>query len=404
MRKVILVALNALTRLSRDRKGLILLIGMPLLLIAILGTALNGMMQPSTLDPFSVLMVNADQPAKPALPPGAPPEAAAALQPVNLGKVLVDEVFGNDQVEQIVKLTLATDLEAARAQVAEGKAVAVVYVPPTFSADVLAGKQTAVQLLTDPGQATQAAIVEQIAMAFTDQVTADSLATRLLSGEQARDLTAEAARRALPQVANTQTGARNVKAVQYYSAAMAVMYMVMTAFARAKQILQDRDDGTLSRILISPTARPAVVAGQILGNVVVLVAQFLVLMAGTRLFFGVDWGSWPAALSLGAATAVAAAGIATAAAGLLDDPKAADAATGTVALVMAALSGAMFPLYGFPEWMRLIAKFIPNYWALQGFLDQMAGLGAAYLWTPLAVLLSIGLITGSLGAWRLATR
>ncbi|HWI52814.1 MAG TPA: ABC transporter permease, partial [Symbiobacteriaceae bacterium] len=173
---------------------------------------------------------------------------------------------------------------------------------------------------------------------------------------------------------------------------------------RAKDILQEQADGTLARILTSPTNRVQVTTGQILGTMAVILSQFVILMIGTRLLFQVDWGGWYAALALGAAFSLAAAGIGTAAAALFNDPRAADSATGVVGMIFAALSGSMFPLYLFPDGLKMIARFIPNYWALQGFLDQMSGLGLSYLWMPVAVLCAIGLVTGSVGAWRLASK
>lgn len=64
----------------------------------------------------------------------------------------------------------------------------------------------------------------------------------------------------------------------------------------------------------------------------------------------------------------------------------------------------MFPLYIFPEGLLKVARFVPNYWALQGFLDQMAGMGVQHAWLPVTILCITGLATGALGAWRLATR
>jgi ABC-2 type transport system permease protein len=382
MRKIVLIALNALTRLSRDRKALMMFILMPMVLIAILGTALKGMLDEGHISPIAVAVIDADR---------------------QLGKMLTDEILGSDQVRQLVDVKAGTDLQAAKGLVANGKLVAVIYVPPTFTADVMAGKAAQVQIFSDPGNPTGASIIEQIVGSFTDQVTTGSLAARTL-GPQAAQQAVQASQAGLPKLIAAPTGTRQVEAIQYYSAAMAVMFMVMTAFARAKTILQDREEGTLNRILISPTSKATIVTGQILGNVVVLLAQFVVLLLGTRLIFQVDWGAWGPALLLGIAFSVAVAGIGTAAAGLLNDSRAADSMVGVVGNIFAVLSGGMFPLYIFPDSLRVVAHFVPNYWALQGFLDQMAGLGLSYLWTPLAVLAAIGLTTGGLGAWRLVSK
>jgi ABC-2 type transport system permease protein len=389
MRKVWLIALNALMRLARDRKALITLLLMPMVLIGILGSALKGMMADGEIQQFPVIVVNEDRAVQ--IPQG--PALA-------LGQILIDKVLSADEVQEVLDMTAGTSLADARQQVTEGKVVAAIHVPATFTADVTGARPAEITVLTDPGQPTQAAIVQQIVQSFTDQVTSDTLSVMVL-GPQAGGQPSQIA---LPQVAAVPSGAKPVSALQYYAAAMALMFLLMTAMTRAKDILQDRKQGTLARVLVSPTEKRTIIAGQILGSVIVTLTQFLLLMIGTRLIYGVDWGNWGASLLLAFSYCLAAAGIGTAAAGLLTEPQAADAGMGVISNLFAALSGGMFPLYVFPDSLKLVAKFIPNYWALQGFLDQFSGLGTAYLWTPVAVLAAIGLATGALGAWRLATR
>lgn len=393
MRKIWVIAWNSLVRTARDKRALVMLVLMPLILVVILGSALKGMMGDGKINPFKVLVVNADQPQLPAY---------------HFGKVLVEDVLGSEEASRVIRISQVDDLDRAKADVAAGKAVAAVYVGPTFTADVLAGRPAAVQLFSDPGEPTKADIVGQVVQGFADAVSFGALAARSLGPEQATRLLAAPNalfdRSALPQVRETASGARSVSAIQYYAAAMAVMFMVMTAFTRARDVLQERQQGTLARMLASPTGSGAIIAGQMAGSVVVLLAQFLVLLIGTRLLFGVHWGPWLPVLLLGAVFSLAATGLGTAAAGLLNDPKAADAAVGIVGNVFAALSGSMFPLYIFPEGLRTVAKFTPNYWAMQGFLDLMAGVGAASLRLPVAILLAMGLAAGVVGAWRLAVK
>jgi ABC-2 type transport system permease protein len=388
VRKIWTIARYSLIRTVRDRRALILLLLMPLVLTGILGTALNKAMGYEDLKPFPVWVVSEDSPAKPPLPPGAPASAADALPSVHLGQIFIDRVLGDSQVKKIVETRQTLDLAAARAAVAEGKAVAAIHIPSGFSKAVLAGEPAAVDLITDPGQPEKAAIVEQIVRSFSDGVTATRLGAKVPS----------------PQIdlKTTPSGARPVSAVQYYAAAMAVMFMLMTALARAKTILEERQSGTLPRILTSPTSRGEVLAGTALGIAVVLLAQFLVLMIGTRILYGVDWGDWGAALILAAGFCLAATGVGLLAASLIQDVKAADAAVGLVGPLFAALSGGMAPLYAFKGLLKAAAHLIPNYWALQGFLDQMSGLGTA--WLSVGVLAAIGIAAGAIGTWRLAAR
>lgn len=410
MRKVLAIALNSLRLTARDRKALLVTLVMPMLLIGILGQALKGMMGDGEFNPFTVVIVNRDEAAKPLVPPGTPAAVIAQLPTLDFGKILVDEVFGSDRAKAVIKVRQMADTERALDELRATRIGVVVEVPPGFTAAVLAGERPAVRVWGDAGKPTQSEIVRQIVLSFTESLTSGMLAQRLAPAEELARAqasgrsAAEAALSNLPAVKEIASGARSVSAMQYYAAAMAIMFMLMTAIARAANLLEERRTGTLARMLVSPTPRSAIIAGQMLGNLVILLAQFGLLVLGTHFLYGVYWGDWGPALILGIAFALAAAGVGAAATGIFDDPKAADVAVGIVGNIFAALSGGMFPLYLFPDALRAIAKLIPNYWALQGFLDLMSGVSVNGLPTTLAILLGIAIATGSLGVWRLATK
>jgi ABC-2 type transport system permease protein len=388
MRNVVVIAAFSLLRLVRDRKALLLLLLMPLILIGILGSALKGAISGSRLEPFDVIVIQADRPA--AVPGGT----------VHFGAIFVDELLGSAQVSRLIRARHESDFNFALAEVAAGKAVAAIRLPPDLTADTLAGRVAPIEVVTDPASPTRSAIVLSIVRSFADSLLSVALALRHLPFDNLPEFRVGPA----PLLQESTTGVRAVSAMQYYAAAMAVMFMLMAALARASGVIHERTSGVLDRMLISPAPRPVIIAGQMLGTAVVLLAQFAVLLAGTTWIYGVDWGPLLPVIAVGAGFALAASGLSTAVASLVKEPKTADALVGTVGTLFAALSGAMFPLYGFPPAMKALAKAIPNYWALQAFLDQMAGLGAASLLLPLAVLAAVGAGAGALGAWRLAAR
>lgn len=390
MRKAATMAFYHLLQVFRDPKGLALMLLMPMILIGILGAALNGLMSGGKIDPFDVLVVDADQAVS--LPhPGA--------APLRFGQILVEEVLGGDGVREMLRIAERPDREEARAAVMAGEAVAAIYIPPDLTREALAGKAAQIEVIIDPGRRDLAAIVVQIVGSFTDALTSMALANSLLPPGSAIGESA-----AFPHIEEIPSGVKPVSAMQYYAAAMAIMFMVMGALSRASNILTERQSGTLSRVLTSPTSRATLLAGLIASTVTILFSQFIILLMGTRWLFGVYWGPLLPVLALGLAFTVAAAGCGIAAAGLLKDPKAAEAAVGVVGNLFGALTGTMFPLWLFPDTMKLIARAIPNYWALQGFLDQMAGAGPSVVWAPVSILLLMGIGTGALGSWRLAAK
>ncbi|HEY3367390.1 MAG TPA: ABC transporter permease [Symbiobacteriaceae bacterium] len=392
MRKIFLIAGNGLVLTLRDRTALLFALLMPLILTAILGTALQGTMAGGKISPASVLVLNLDQ--------GAPLSPSAALPALHFGDILAEDVLNSAEVRQVLTARGVSDLALARADVAAGRAAAAIYIPATFTADALAGRKADVIVYTDPGNPTRGAMATQVVRGFTDDLTARLLDARLAGPEAVPG----AMRAVVPEIAEVASGAKPVSAMQYYAAAMALMFVVTTAIQRGGKLLEERERGTLQRMLISPTGKGEVVGGQILGTALLALAQCFVLMLGTRLLFRVDWGPWENAMLLGAVFALAASGIGVATAAVLKDRRAADIASGALGNLLGVLSGTLVPLYAYPDSFKLVAKFTPNYWALQGFLDQMAGLGGARVWLPAAILAATAAMTGGFGAWRLATK
>ncbi|MGE5541957.1 MAG: ABC transporter permease [Bacillota bacterium] len=371
MRKVLAIAWGSLLRIGRDRSALLMFLVMPMTLIGILGVSLSGLMSTGKINPFTVVVVDEDQPAQPALPPGIPESDRAHLPTLHICRTLLDEFFGDERLKQIVTVTEAADLDKAKQMVLNREAVAAIHVPRDFSSGILAGKQKAVYLFADPGQPTQVGIVTQVLGAFADHVTTNRLSGSLLGAGAITDTD-------LPTIREVQAGAREVTAMQYYAAAMTVMFTLMSAIQRAGTILQDRQNGTLSRMLCTPTPQWVILAGQMLSTTLLIGCQFVILLLGSTLIYRVHWGDWLPVLLTGLSFSLAAAGIASALASIFRDPKSADAAVGLVGMVFGALSGSMFPLYIFPDALLKVARVIPNYWALQGFLDQMAGMGIQF--------------------------
>jgi ABC-2 type transport system permease protein len=427
MKKLAAILWSFLLRAGRDRKALITSLVMPLVLTGILGAALGGVMS-EQIDPVPTLLVMEDQGAT--LPDGTK---------LTLGSILAEQVLTAPEVTKLVKVDPSSDKAAAEAQVTSGKVSALIWVEPDFTRKALDGKAPQVHLLTAPGKATAKAVLESILGSFTDGVTEQLVAVRAMraagaaagaqgsaagapgvaAGAQGSAASAPgvatgapsmaagatgATQALLPRLTVTASGLKSVGAMQYYAAAMSIMFLVQTAFWRAGDLIRERQAGTLQRQLISPTAPALLLMGQVLGAGILLALQFAILVVGTRLLFGVYWGPTGAVVALGGALALAATGMATGVAAFAKDPRVADSGAGLISTLFAALSGAMFPLYNFPAGLRAVARFTPNYWALQGFLDQMSGVAAGPFTQSVFVLCALGTVGILLGALGLSRR
>lgn len=391
MRIPLRIAGHSLLLALRDPKGMIFALLMPLIFAAIMGSISPGA-PGRRIEPATALIVNAD------VPVAVPQSPAIGTAVAQYGTALTDALLGSEGLRQVLTGSVATDAAAARHRVETGRATALIYIPPTFTADMLAGRRTVITVTTDPGDPTRGTAVAQAVHSLADVFASRLLAAgRLATGAVGPD-------GAGPLISEIPAGIRPVSTIQYNAAAAALLFMVVMAFMRAGVMLEERSLGTLGRMMSAPVSKGEIIAGQILGSTFLSLAQFALLAVGTRLILGVFWGPWLSAALLGTAFALAAAGIGTAAAAVLRDRKSADQASGIVGNLFGLLSGSLIPIYALPSAVRTIGRLTPNYWAMQGFLDQMAGVGQGRLLLPIVVLVAIAAASGVFGVWRLASK
>jgi ABC-type multidrug transport system permease subunit len=68
-------------------------------------------------------------------------------------------------------------------------------------------------------------------------------------------------------------------------------------------------------------------------------------------------------------------------------------------MILSALGGSMFPIFGMPPILQTISKLTLNNWALKGYLSLM--MNGTDLLTPIIVLCGMGIAFLTLGITRL---
>src|SRR5258708_32221151 len=71
---------------------------------------------------------------------------------------------------------------------------------------------------------------------------------------------------------------------------MALMFLMYTVSYGGRSLLAERAEGTLQRLLGTPTGAAQVLAGKLFGMLLTGVAQVSVLVAGSSLLFHLTWG------------------------------------------------------------------------------------------------------------------
>ncbi|MFD2169875.1 ABC transporter permease [Tumebacillus lipolyticus] len=390
----------------RDRKGFLMMIVMPLVLTAILGAALSGVFnqEGNTMPEFEVAVYRGDDGA--------------------LGKALVEDILQSDDLKKSITVKSVDSELAVQQSVQDGEAAVGLVIPTGFTDGVNRGDAVQVELIQDPGKQLVSLIMNSIVTSYTNRISAVGVASSALVddlkqaapvlagqgvdiGKIAQEVLDDLKRAASSPgagVVEKPVGEKEVTAQQYYSAAMAVMFLLFNATIGAKSILNERASETLSRMLTTPTNKLNILLGKFVGTLYFSLLQFAVLMLTTKYAFGVDWGDFGQAATVAFGYAIAVSGLSMALAAMLKSEQSADLVSGIGVQIFAALGGSMLPLSQFPELLQKVALITPNAWALTSLTGIMTGAEWQALYLPIGVLLAIGAVALSFGTWRLAAR
>lgn len=163
-------------------------------------------------------------------------------------------------------------------------------------------------------------------------------------------------------------------------------------------LIRERREGTLARMATLPLRRSEVIGGKILARFLTGILQFLIVFA-VGVATGLDFGDAPLALILLMASytlAITALGLVLG--GRMKNEEQAALLTAMLAIVMAALGGAWWPLEIAPPFMQVVGRLTPVAWAMEGFQQLIAyGGGLEDVLLPLAVLAGFALVFFALG-------
>jgi len=164
----------------------------------------------------------------------------------------------------------------------------------------------------------------------------------------------------------------------------------------------EREGGTLRRLLVTPTKKSLYIASTVLGQVLTAVLQMAILVTFGILALRIDLGNSLLALVLIIiTTSLSAAALGTMLGTFVKTGNQANGLSILIGMVMALMGGCWYPIEFFPNAIRTAAKIFPTTWAMQGFMNiTVRGQGIAGVWLESLVLLGFALVFFLIGVWR----
>ncbi len=400
MKKLFLIGLKDMKLAFRDRPALILMLLAPFLLTLGLG-AVTGRFSGRSSNGIShipVILINQDY--------------------RDLGNALVD-TFQSKDLDELIDAEVMTDPAAAYKKVDDNQAAAAILIPAGFTDSIIpsqgqasTGKAVQVELYTNPTAPTSVGVVKTILDEFMSQVEvglagAEVTVTQLVTSgridlQQAQrvGLSAgsaqfnDARQNSSILLNNVTSSGQEVKfdVLALLAPAMAMMFLMFTVSNGGRTLLTERNQGTLPRLLVSPTSSVQVLGGKMIGIFMTGTAQMLILIAGTSLMFGLQWGDPAAVLVLVLLAVFGAVGWGLLLTAVARTPGQVSAIGSALMLIFGILGAGFINTDNMPRWFQLATRVSPNIWGLDGFTTLALGGGLQDIRTPLLALFIMGAV------------
>lgn len=383
MKKVFLIGWKDLIVTFRDRAALIMMLAAPLALTVGLGFITGSFSgdDDGGIQNIPVVIVNEDE--------------------GELGAALV-ETFNSAELADLLEPTMTADPAQARARVDADEIAAVVIIPAGFSSSVIPDQETGeametvrIEVYSSPARPISSGVVESIVTGFVNQVE-----TGVLSGEVAITQLVTSgliAVQDIPEVVEQVSGRlqaapqsdsgliainrttsslnseQSFNPIAFFATGMAVFFLMYTVTIGGRSILAERNEGTLRRLLVTPTTAAQVLGGKVLGIFMSGFAQVGLLILGTTLLFDLNWGDPVGIVVLVAAVAAAATGWGLLLAGVAKTPGHVASIGSALMLIFGILGGSFIPAESFAGPLQSLRLITPNAWAMDGFTLLNAG-------------------------------
>jgi ABC-2 type transport system permease protein len=181
-----------------------------------------------------------------------------------------------------------------------------------------------------------------------------------------------------------------------------VFFLFFAVEFGVRGLLEEREEGTLSRLLVAPIDPASVIGGKALASFLVGLGSTTLLVVATTWLLQAGWGDPLGVVLLVLGGVLAAVGVTALVATLAATTAQAGAWVSIVAVVGGLLGGTFFPISqaGFLGTIRFVS---PQGWLMEGFQELAYGGTIADIVAPLVGVFSIALAT-SVFAWIRAKR
>jgi len=403
MRRLLLILGNDVRRHLKSPLAILIYIAIPMVMTALIGIIFAPRAEESTLPPIAVLLVDQDK---------------------GLASKLLLGAFDADGMKKMFEVTV-TDEAEGRKRMGKGKASAMIVIPEGFTLDLLDAKTTTLTLVKNPAEQFLPDVVEEFVntlavmlsgavQAFADEARGiramldgpvGSFPWEALGPElgkaQKKMVAAEKYLNPLllrlkeekTKVAGARTQFTKTDLFSIMLPGMAVMFLLFIVQTLMRDIISEREDGKLRRMITTPLRPMELVGARLIGGWVMGMAVLLVMVALGTLIFRAYWGPFGWFLLLGAAASFWTAAFFGFFSAMVKNRNQAGALGAPIILAFSLFGGSMMNPEAMPKAFKVVGAFTPNRWFIDGAALIRDG---RFPLTALVVLVASGLVLAAL--------
>ncbi len=259
---VLRTAYYTIIKSFRDTKTLKIQMLLPIILILILGTALNSFFTPTNFEKFSVYYLNEDE--------------------GTLSKKF-DEFLNNEEIKSLIEIKDIKSYEKGKKDVENGDIAAFIHIPEDFSSNIQSGEKGCIEVLTCEYYLEGESVVKNIVDGFINGANAYDAVYK--TGGKINNY------KDYENIDNEGISYKGKipRAIDYYSVTMLVMIMMYGMYYGMYSLVEDKYTNTYTRIKSAPIHGYEINIGKTIGNVLTLFLQEILLMIFTKYVYNSNW-------------------------------------------------------------------------------------------------------------------
>jgi ABC-2 type transport system permease protein len=369
------IAWKDLMELFRNRMGLVLLILMPIFMMTMV-----GFIYPSetSMNNVSIALVNED----------------TGFSGYNFSSIFITTLNSINDEADMMKLKDASSLEDVREMIQTGDAAGGIIISSDFTANIIAGQQGTITIVTDQSNPQMSAIIQTVLGEVIEQ-----MGTALAQQNVAEQLNIDpSSALAVVEPFNVQVKGSVEGDFSYFDfiapgiMAMTVMMSVMTGLPAA--ISHEREVGTLDGMMVAPINRLSVILGKTLAQMARGILQGTLILVLATILFGVTvHGNILLVFALLLLGVFSFVGLGVVLTSFAKEQETAVMLMTTIMFPMMFLSGVFFPIEQMPWFMQAISKVLPLTYVADTLRKVMVlGADIPMLTNELAILIGFGTV------------